>query len=847
MVTDTSKFICYPLGENAFVVQPTADSAMLPVGSNIELGRFITDSATRKQHFTVEFLDRSWQPVSSTPIDLSPNYPTPLVPPCQRATIDLRTGVSATGAVLSNGSIDPYWTLNCDVGRSDPAFVTSYGYWVNTTGNCQYITPAVFTNGSPSAMPLRVYSYCRTICAQNATTARIRLVFHSDDIVTFVKVNGATYNISLTQTAGFNGPGAIVIIPSVQLAAGQNTISVGVSNLSAITGLLLHPGSYIRTNDSSPIGFSGNQCCVPKGYIRGRKMWDKNCDGRVNGGDVTASGWTIVATRTGTTDTYSAVTDQYGEYVIYAPQGSYTVTEDMSGHPGWSPSVSAGPFGVGVYANETSVVNFLNCKQPSCEELFTVDEVDSVCCRGSFSISNAGNVRVKRISFSSTDGVVTGLTTNCATSIVPNLVGGASTGTVVFTAPCSSPNVQFDARSTTALGDLCVQWTAVFEQGGAEFTCAKTICIKCPRMPKVCNSPLQVVPSTFDPINTDWRRFILSNVKLPQSKISSVDIQFVLEPSPFLHSGGGLKVDGTSRVWTAASSNLYNQVRLQCTGAPAQPSGAAGSNTVEFNLGVDRTLGYTGNVLLKIGYCDGDTCEIIYPWLAPTHGTPPIIDTAIVMNPNIRYLLYRVQPPDSCASVQMRLGDTTAVIKALTPACGGTEKDCDDVQFQMRTEAMKNVASMVYNGYNGDSCPAFTMTMLYDTQDATNVECPLSLSFYNKRGEVLATSERTMKVLTTSVAESGNESSLIQINTIAPNPASGTSTITYTTTGASQTMSVNIVDAFGQVVATVAMQKTVYPGRHSEVINTQTLPVGKYIVRIVGDAGAASIPLVVLR
>lgn len=843
---NTDKFTYYPVGEAGFVVACSIDSAMLPTGSNIEIARFLPDSTTRNMVYEVEFLDRNNQPISSDYVPVNPDPTVPLPATCRRGMLDLSTGFDAAGAALSHGQVDNFWTIGCDKSQSYSTIkVDNPWYWpdLGKDKSASYIVAQNTYTGSKDT-----FAFCRTICTSREVVATLHLIINADDAVTYIKVNGVSYINTLIPNSGFGTTPAVVTIPNVTLLAGPNTISIGVWNAGgSVMGLCLHPGSYIVANNGQPLGLNGSACCNPTATIRGHKVWDKNCNGRKDAGDSYLQGWTITATPVGGGTPITTTSDASGEYQLTVPQGTYSIAESFAGQTGWNASTSAGPFIAQVMAGSSWSFDFLNCKQPTCEELFTESPSDSGCCVGRFAISSGSGVAVTKLSFVATDGVVTGITTSCPVSSSPNLLGGTSSGTVVFTGPCTAPAIEFTAKSTTAHGRVCVTWTATFVQGGATFECSRTICITCVRMPKVCNSPLQVVPSTFDPTNTDWRKFVLSNVKQPVSRISSVDISFIQEPTPIPHYGGGLKVDAAPRTWTVGNSAAYNNVRLQCTGAGTQAHGASAASSVEFNLGVDKTIGYTGVVHLKIGYCDGDTCELDYSWTPPRNNDYGYtIDTAtLVANPRLIRLGFT--PPDSTRSIRIRLMDSSATVLALTPACGGAEEDCRDLPFQIKSEARASTAVVTVVGRNGDTCPPFTLSVLYSSSMKSEVECPVEVHYFNVRGEELGSANRSIKIVTGVEGGRSAETGGIQIRGIAPNPSLNSSTLRFILPVLTQNLSISIVDIQGVSVASIADGKTLMAGEYTEHINTAALPVGSYLIRISTDTETVTVPLSVLR
>lgn len=862
---DTSKYFLYPIGETGMGIRAVNDTNFLPTGSNVTLARFLTDSTTRQQSFTVDFLNRNGESVASQKVNVGIAASVTLAPPCNRQVLDLTTGRAPNGSLLPINSIDAGWVsaignIGNPPATANPVYVIQPDQlWTNMGAPSRWLG---WNNNLAGTTGVGEYTSWKSFCLTESATLRIELYLSAD--------NDAKVYLDHPGPAGFifgtlgNGNGFSTatgfVMSGLNYGAGTHYIRVVTTNggnSGNPSGFKFGSGSKLTvTSGSTLLGLAGSACCIPKGRIYGWKNWDKNCNGIKDNGDAPLSGWVITATPTAGGTPVTATTDGSGFYSMSLFEGSYIVTETLQS--GWNPSVSAGPFSVNVISNQSKNVGyFLNCKQPTCEELFTVGESDSVCCTGRFSLSNAGNTVVTSLSFVATGGVVTGVNTGCLATTSPNLTAGLTSGTFTFNPGCANMAVQFDAKSTTATGKICVKWTATFKQGTQTFTCTKEVCLNCIRMPKDCKVPLQVTPDAFPPINTESRTFTISNVKLPASQISSVDILFVNEPTP-QHSGGGLIVDNISRNWTFGNSNQYNRVRMNCTGT-ANPHGAAANNWVKFNLGVDNTINYSGVILVKIGYCDGDTCFAEYQWKAKNiKNLPNSIETAIAIK-NPRLLRFKVISPDSTRSIGIKVGDSLATIQAVTAPCSSLENDCPDIPKQFRAATKGNTAHLTFG--NGECkpdptcycCPPedFTLTVVYTPgTDKVDPKVPVRLSFFDKNAVEIGQAERELTSTPTSVVnnDDGNSSSNeIRIKSISPNPSNDNSVLRFVLNESSSSVNITLVDLQGRVLSTLVNNQRMDAGEHTIPFNTLSLTNGVYLLRITAEGIVVTSKFTIVR
>lgn len=538
--------------------------------------------------------------------------------PCKVTSLTINTGYDpSTGGVLppSNppGSVnDPYWTVIQDPlpGTNEPRPATTiqpfpYG-WVPPLPGSQWI--AVYNSASNSTNGVYVYERC--FCVEGQLRVRINLQMYADDIIDSVKLDGNSLNIIPPSGNGnwFQYPSKIDT--SVTLVSGKHCLRFYVRNTHAAAHGLDVAGS-ITNMSPVPGGFVlADSCCSPTAWIIGQKIHDLNCNGKPDEGEPVLQGWTITATNG--TNTYTGTTGSDGWYSIQVPApGTYTISEQVK--PGFTPS-SGGPFTVTVQQGQVYTYTFLNCSAPPpCDTIGDI-RLDSSCC--TFSVPIFTVSPVSSIKWAVSDGYMESIfSMPCPGTFTPPNPYGATSGTITYAPACtSSPmNLTFEVSPTTASGIVTVTLVITHTNGQK---CEKRLEFKCKRAPLVKCDSLAVSPFTFVGLNLSGRTFKIFNQKVPPAPICSVKIS--LNPDPdtssmtFKWQGGGLSIDGdNSRIWGTANSGTPYYSLINCSSSNA-PQGSPANSTIEFNLGVDYTLGWTGNVILTVIHCDGDTCTLTY-------------------------------------------------------------------------------------------------------------------------------------------------------------------------------------------------------------------------------------------
>ncbi len=831
-VQEPSKFASYQAGSDAISIFPLSDVSLeisCPADGkacftepNIIIASFMTDDATYDQSFKLEYLDRQGQSISEQIIGIKIPTGVQLVGPCSQSFLNLNTGGG-----LSPGNIDQNWKT----AAGGPVYAISQNYpvsdpianWVNFNPN----------DGGPWFTDV---TFERKVCATANTSGYLTLCVAADNIA---KVYWN--NVLITQTTnGDYGFWQFTCVNNqlVPVLAGTNVLKVVLTNKYGSMGFIIANASLTTTVGN--LGLSSDKCCDAdmKGSINGKKIWDLNCNGKIDQGDSPQAGWTINITDPGGAVT-STVTDAMGNYTFSNLRpGNYTITETMQS--GWNPSASSGPYNVYVAPNGSIMRDFLNCKPPRCIELFTPKEQNDECCNTSFSVSNANSTGLQSLSYVVSGGVVNSITVSPCTPITtPVNLNGTTTGTLTFNTACTVANTlnfYVNATATNATGEVCITWSGIFVQNGQTFKCGTTTCIQCERMPKSCNSKLNVVPNVFGTVNTDYRTFTITNMKQPVSTIQSVDLKFINESVPH-HIGGGLIVDGNNRNWTFGNSggpaDAYTQVHLACSGSNAVHGNAA-NNTVAFNLGVDNTVVplYTGTVHFMVIYCDGDTCEFDYNW-APIvkHDKSDYLKTN--QGPtNSKMFGLDISLPEGGESFSITLKDPLAKIVAVTAPSQYRGIDKKDIRRNVFSEG-NTAMYQVIEGEGSDAViTEVPITVVYiPSENSSGQSLPVIVRYFDSEGREIGSGQVIISV--TKIWDAENQGSKTYNFGISlgmnPNPANSRAVIKLDLIN-DEFISLTLNDIEGREISKILDETMVFKGTHEYIINNDQLMSGTYFV-----------------
>ncbi len=786
------------------------------ISSDIPLLSFMVDSATFDTEYEITYLNFNSQEVFSENVNLRIPSDVLLSNRCSKNFINLNTGVG-----LANQQVDPNWITSYNT----PVYVVSHN-WPVSSSNANWVNYYPYNSGRENDSMI----YIRKICSNKNTNGNINLCIAADNSAK-VYFNNQLIAQTTNGNFGFMQFSCFNNIP-VNINQGENVLKVSVSNLLGNTGFIITNSSLVSNSPS--VGLLSDSCCSSSSRICGRKIWDKNCNGKSEAGDIPLSNWPI-SLMTPDGNTINTITDNDGNFCFdNLLPGQYILSEQLL--DSWTASNSSGPFYVSLEPYSIIIRDFLNCKPPKCEELFTELENSDECCQTKFVINNHDNSGLQSITYSVSGGVINSITSShCNYTSTPANLNGTSTGTINFNSQCTSQNpILFfvNASSSTASGNICITWNANYEQGGQTFSCSYITCINCERAPKFCNNNLNASPNIFAPTNTDYRKFIISNLKLPTSPIKSIKIKFINEPNPN-HIGGGLVVDGLNRNWTYNNSggptNPYTKVDLACTGQEVH--GPSAVNSVELNLGVDKTLipPYSGIVSFEIVHCDGDTCELNYTW------EPPVINNSnstlrVTDSPQakIKVLDLDFELPEGAQSFAIMVGDTTNKILATTPPAYNAENEKSNlVNFRVVSSINKVFYQQITSKHLIDNRKyKITLAIIHGEENQSD-KIKTLVTYFDATGREIAFDEQLISGINIGALDSKNSISFKNIMNVYPNPTDKLININLTLDKSTRII-LKIADNLGNEITNLIDDKYVESGNHNYQFDLSTLPSGLF-------------------
>ncbi len=506
-------------------------------------------------------------------------------------------------------------------------------------------------------------------------------------------------------------------------------------------------------------------------------------------------------------------------------------------------AVQATPLGTTTCLSTQSVPSCLTvAENPSsgCDRLWLEGRADS-CCGYSLIVSNhLGGVaslayNVLPVGGNTPSGVVHSVqTAPCLpTSTVPANISGTTSGLLNFNPSCTQNapmQLNIDAASTTASGEICIELIAtIVTKTGQKIECRDTVCFKCDRAPQSRCDSMSVKPFPYPNLDLSGRTFTVYNLKSPASPICSVKIQVIPPPSGPGVNGGGLYIDGVWKSWPWGTSVGYSQI-LAVHGMPA-------NNTVQFNLGIDYTIGWVGTVIVTAYHCDGDSCSMTYgPWKA-TKKDVLVVGTAVDID-KTKLKIYRMAFPREKAAgkniraIAIRHREPVTSIVAVTGAampCEDREK-CDDIfeSIQVRDGlVMINLRHALDSGTQGANPE---VTVLYT---ASGDRRPAAeIIYFDGNGEEVGHEETTLNGGTISdVDDPRGMVGTVSTLGARPNPASGLSDLSFTLPVAA-TVELDLLDVLGRKMATVINGEHLGAGEHRRTVDLSTFPNGSYLVSL---------------
>lgn len=767
---------------------------------------------------------------------------------CLTNTLIINTGYNpATGASLPLFVNDPYWTVISDplpdTFEPRPAStINKHPNWDGPFPNSQWI--AVYNSYANSTNG--IYEYERCFCIEATGRFRISLQIYADDTVAVFL--GSSY-LGGSTPAGFGAQFTkpLQIDTIITLNQGRQCLRFVVGNIGSVAHGLNVSGNIISLTPAPAI--LADSCCLHPGFIIGQKFNDLNCNGTLDNGEPILSNWPIVVQGVqGINFVDTAYTGSDGYYSIAISPGCYNVFEIQQA--GWTQTSPSGIQQICINSGEVITLNFLNCNQPPCDTIGEI-HLDSSCCQFNIPVFNLGQNPLTQIQWQILNNSGTmesiNIMSSCSFNLVPPNPYGTTSGVINFTGNgcTTNPTLIMEANPSTASGIVTIAFAFVHKGQ----VCYDTVSLHCARAPLIKCDSLVVSPFTWPGLNLSGRTFKIFNQKQPTSAIKEVKIKLTPDPFPSdpnaKWNGGGLIVDGNSRSWGIANSGnpYYSLINMDCDPQtpPSAPQGNASNSTVQFNLGVDYTLNWTGNVILTIIHCDGDTCELVYNnWCAKppkqcislgsgisidTSKLPTIIVAAsakfsLKNRSNVRYISIELAEKET--NTQIIDGFAGIVDSNNNIIASGKRIEQIDGEDMVITSAKSTVIELpkVFDGrkndcqiiafFVGDSVVKFNV-ILYD--DNVN---PIGFETFEASQPI------------SSVKTSENEYQNLEFMKIIPNPTKNSATIEFFNP-IEGNVSLQIIDLLGNEIRTIETGWKSF-GVHQTTANLNGLPSGSYIV-----------------
>lgn len=530
-------------------------------------------------------------------------------PDCKVDSLIINTGYNhANQTSYGIGQPDAYWELitspDQNLNLPTPAWtINKNSAWINPSADAEWISPYSFpnwnTNNQPPDDPY-TFQFCFCVC-EGVDSIRINMDIFADNTAEVFFDGNSIFNFANPNTVvNFQQGGSINQAFAVK--PGEHCLQIELRNWSAVAMGLLVEGSIKgitpEGTDPAPV-FLSQVCCDPNGTILGRKINDKNCNGKddntPNNPNIEPglAGWEIVLNPGNIT----ATTDANGYYYFNnLPPGQYTVSETQQS--GWTQSIpSSSTYTVNLGPNQILQLDFGNCETPAppCDEMGEA-VIESECCTYEVTFDNSiGNI--SQIDYTVTGGIIDNLFASpCQYTTSPTSLSGTTAGSLIYNNPCNDiQQFNVDITPTTASGFITIQWTVYHGDGEP---CTYTSRFECKRAPLERCDRFKARPFPTTNPNAIHRLFNIYNTKIPVSPICSLKIE--TNPTGFINPGA-LLVDSVGVAW-----NPNNQI-VDLSATPAQ-------NELQFGFNVDNNFNWSGLVTFTVYHCDGDSCEYTYRW-----------------------------------------------------------------------------------------------------------------------------------------------------------------------------------------------------------------------------------------
>lgn len=757
-------------------------------------------------------------------------------PDCKVDSLIINTGYNHSSQTSYGiGQPDAYWEL---IGSPDqnlnlptPAWtINKNSAWINPSADAEWISPYSFSNWNTNNRPPDdpyTFQFCFCVC-EGVDSIRINMDIFADNTAEVFFDGNSIFTFSNPNTVvNFQQGGTIDQAFAVK--PGEHCLKIELRNWSAVAMGLLVEGSIKGITpegaDPAPV-FLSQVCCDPNGTILGRKINDKNCNGRddntPNNPNIEPglAGWEIVLNPGNIT----ATTDANGYYYFNnLPPGQYTVSETQQS--GWTQSIpTSNTYTVNLLPNQILELDFANCETPPppCEEMGEAI-IESECCTYDVTFDNSiGNI--SQIDYEVTGGIIDNLFASpCQYTSSPANLTGTTNGSLTYSNPCNDiQQFSVDVTPTTASGFVTIEWTVYHKEGEP---CTYVSRFECQRAPLERCDRFKARPFPTTNPQSIHRLFNIYNTKIPVSPICSFKIE--TNPTGFINPGA-LLVDSAGVAW-----NPNNQI-VDLSSNPAQ-------NEIQFGLNVDNNFNWSGIVSFTVYHCDGDSCEYDYRWRRKIIADP-IEDVisfkrsqdSIVHIPievDLDKFIEKTEIEPAYFSVKFLQG-VRSIVATSSYRMESNEKGTNYGGISSARVSNDSTATMtVFTPIDKASPEIFNMFANIDP-DQEYEEYIYEWAFYDDDGNEITSGSDSIKIddLTSVGKGSARPMSKVEITNVVPNPVDGMATLNFVV---SETIvaDIEILDVQGRLVK--ELKSGIYEiGEHSIDFNGNELQPGVYYIYI---------------
>jgi uncharacterized repeat protein (TIGR01451 family) len=388
-------------------------------------------------------------------------------------------------------------------------------------------------------------------------------------------------------------------------------------------------------------------------------------------------------------------------------------------------------------------------------------------------------------------------------------------------------------------------------------------------------------PYDFGGNNLSGRTITVYNRKIPASPISKVKI--ALSPLPFPPGPGGFQWNGgpaqisidagtpTAHLtaWGVTNSYesnpalpRYSRITMACAGEPVASQGAAAEESIEFNLGVDRSNNWIGVATITVFHCDGDSCQQTFDWcalenlkLCPGLPTPPVDDVLVrdrfvgavragrllIAGSRRAKVSYAIIEPDRASGAQ---------IVAMGPRETGMGEKSRSMAAISSTTVFSSDSARRYAArieFAGGIRPTDTVEIPFVLELPAGSESrmvPVSVRLYDENSNLLmedtASASIALRIDATTGSAMGIGAELMQPE---PTPTDGMVRFRYWLS-TSRSVTLELFDGLGALVATLERGQR-EAGDHSLMYNSRDIASGTYMLRLTTPLGSLVHPVIV--